>query len=127
MAGQFHRASRTTCVPTGFSFTNSQDRHDAVRRTSQPERLLGRVSGSQAILGRFPGATDWLPMPNGPTHTGLQCLSACAYLGSVLCGLIHGIDRDLVLAPNGLTLLHLKKLHALHPEIAEVAEGSFWR
>ena len=29
-----------------------------------------------------------------PTHASPQCLSACAYLGLVLCGLIHGIDRD---------------------------------
>ena len=60
-------------------------------------------------------------------HASPQCLSACAYLGRVLCGLIHGIDRDEVLAPNWQTLLHLKELHALHPEIAEVAEGSFRR
>ena len=28
-----------------------------------------------------------------PTHASPQCLSACAYFGLVLCGLIHGIDR----------------------------------
>jgi ADP-ribosyl-[dinitrogen reductase] hydrolase len=37
------------------------------------------------------------------------------------------LDRKEVLAPDSQTLLHLKELHALHPEIAEVAEGSFRR
>jgi hypothetical protein len=39
--------------------------------------------------------------------------------------LIQGIDRDEVLAPNWGPLRQLKELHALHPEIAEVAAGSF--
>jgi len=60
-----------------------------------------------------------------PTHASPQCLSACAYLGLVLCGLIHGIDREEVLAPNWGPLRQLKELHALHPEVAEVAAGSF--
>ena len=60
-----------------------------------------------------------------PTHASRQCLSACACLGLVLCGLIHGIDRDEVLAPNWGPLRQLKEFHALHPEVAEVAAGSF--
>jgi len=64
-------------------------------------------------------------MSNAIPHASPQCLSACAYLGLVLCGLMRGIDRDEVLAPNWPPLLHLKELHALHPEIADVAAGSF--
>jgi hypothetical protein len=64
-------------------------------------------------------------MSNGPTYTGPQCLSACAYLGLTLCGRIHGIDLDEVLAPNWQTLLHFKELHALHREIVEMPAGSF--
>ena len=45
--------------------------------------------------------------------------------GLIHFGLIHGIDRDEVLAHNWQPLLHLKELHALHPEVAEVAAGSF--
>ena len=64
-------------------------------------------------------------MSNAIPHASPQCLSACAYLGLVLCGLIHGIDRDEVLAPNWQPLLHLKELHPLHPEIADVAAGTW--
>ena len=60
-----------------------------------------------------------------PTHASPQCLSACAYFGLVLCGLIHGIDRQEVLAGNWEPLLRLKQIHALHPEVEEVAAGSF--
>jgi ADP-ribosylglycohydrolase len=60
-----------------------------------------------------------------PTHASPQCLSACAYFGLVLCGLIHGIDRQEALANNWEPLLRLKTIHALHPEVEEVAAGSF--
>jgi len=77
----------------------------------------------------FPGQLDelisYLMDSTRPTHASPQCLSACAYMGLILCGLIHGIDREEVLAPNWQPLLHLKELHALHPEIAEVAAGSY--
>ena len=60
-----------------------------------------------------------------PTHASPQCLSACAYFGLIQAGLIHGLDRDELLAPNWGALEQLRKIHALHPEIQEVAAGSF--
>ncbi len=79
--------------------------------------------------GLFPGRLDELVTllidSSRPTHASPLCLSACAYLGLVLCGLIHGIERDVVLSTNWGPLQQLKELHALHPEIAEVAAGSF--
>ena len=60
-----------------------------------------------------------------PTHASPQCLSACAYMGLVLCGLIHGLPREEVLSPDWQPLCRLKTAYALHPEIEEVAAGSF--
>lgn len=60
-----------------------------------------------------------------PTHASPQCLSACAYMGLVLCGLIHGQSRDDVLSPNWKPLLDLKKIYPLHTAVDEVASGSF--
>lgn len=57
----------------------------------------------------------------------MQCQSACAYLALVLCGLIHGIPRDEVLAPDWEPLRHLKDIHPLHPEVEDVAGASFRR
>ena len=60
-----------------------------------------------------------------PTHASPQCLSACAYMGVVLCGLIQGLDREEVLAADWEPLQRLRQVHGLHPEVAEVASGSF--
>ena len=47
------------------------------------------------------------------------------YMGIVLCGLLHGLPRDDVLAPE-FVRTHLSSEH-LHPEIEEVARGSYRR
>jgi ADP-ribosylglycohydrolase len=60
-----------------------------------------------------------------PTHASPECLSACAYMGTVLAALIQGEPRDAVLAPNWPGLAHLRETYALAPLIDEVAAGSF--
>ena len=77
----------------------------------------------------FPGQLDELVRllveSSLPTHASPQCLSACAYMGLILAGLIHGIDRDKVLAADWEPLRRLKQINALHSEVGEVASGSF--
>jgi len=60
-----------------------------------------------------------------PTHASSQCLSACRYFALVVTGLIHGRDRFEVLAPDWEPLERLKQAAQLHPEIEQVAAGSF--
>jgi ADP-ribosylglycohydrolase len=60
-----------------------------------------------------------------PTHASPQCLSACAYLGLILAGLIQGRPREEVLGPFWPPLLRLKEIYPLHKEVEEVARGSF--
>lgn len=62
-----------------------------------------------------------------PTHASPQCLSACVYFGLILCGLIHGQDREEVLASGWEPLESVERMKALHPKVAEVAAGSFRR
>jgi ADP-ribosylglycohydrolase len=62
-----------------------------------------------------------------PTHASPQCLSACAYFGVLLCGLAHGFPREEVLHPDWQPLQRLREFCPLHPEIDEVARGSFRR
>ena len=50
-----------------------------------------------------------------PTHASPQCLSACAYFGLVLSGLIRGTDRPEVLDPDWPPLATLKRIFPLHP------------
>ena len=98
-----------------------------------------RASGNGSIMrlapvpiqfaGLFPDQLDELIKccidSSLPTHASPQCLSACAYFGIVLAGMIHGIDRHEVLAREWAPLRHLQTIAPLHPEILDVAEGSF--
>jgi ADP-ribosyl-[dinitrogen reductase] hydrolase len=59
------------------------------------------------------------------THASEQCLSACRYLALVLAGLMHGLPRGEVLAPNWPPLLQMQEQFPPHPDIAAVAAGSF--
>jgi len=60
-----------------------------------------------------------------PTHASPQCVSACRYMALVLAGLMHGLDRDAVLADDWGPLEQLRQLQPLHPEVEVVAAGSF--
>jgi ADP-ribosylglycohydrolase len=62
-----------------------------------------------------------------PTHASQQCLSGCAYFGILLAGLAHGLPRGEVLHPDWKPVEQLRELYPLHPEIDEVARGSFHR
>lgn len=59
------------------------------------------------------------------THQAPAAVDACRFLGAILHGLIHGADKESVLADN----YHPagKTWENLHPEIAEVAAGSYKR
>lgn len=60
-----------------------------------------------------------------PTHASPQCLSACAYLATVLAALVQGHPRETVLSPKWAILDHVQGLYPLHPEIEEVAQASY--
>ena len=60
-----------------------------------------------------------------PTHASPQCLSACRYFALVLAGLMHGLERDEVLSNGWGPLQKLRSIEPLHPEVYDVAEGSF--
>lgn len=61
------------------------------------------------------------------THASPQCLSACRYMTLILCGLMHGLDRTVVLSPDWELLTQLQQIAPFHPEVATVAGGSFRR
>ena len=51
-----------------------------------------------ACMNLFPGSNDQLVQrlieSSVTTHASSQCVSACAYMGVVLCGLLHGLPRE---------------------------------
>ena len=60
-----------------------------------------------------------------PTHASPLCLSACAYFGIIFCGLLHGIPREKVLDPRWEPVPNVHVRSHFHPEILEIADGSF--
>lgn len=60
-----------------------------------------------------------------PTHASVRCIAACRYLGVVLAGLIHGIDRAIVLSPTWDKLEQLRSLEPWCDHVDAVASGSF--
>ena len=60
-----------------------------------------------------------------PTHGSRQCVSACQYMALVMAGLIHGLERDEVLAADWPLLEELRQAVELDEHIDEIAAGSF--
>lgn len=81
------------------------------------------------FLGLFPDQTERLATlaaeSSLPTHASPQCVSACRYMALVLAGLMHGVDREEVLAADWPPLKQLRNLEPLFPEVDAVAAGSF--
>jgi ADP-ribosylglycohydrolase len=60
-----------------------------------------------------------------PTHGSNQCVSACQYMALLMAGLLHGVDRDLVLAADWEPLQELRRAVDLNHRIDAIADGSF--
>lgn len=90
-----------------------------MRLAPVPIRFRHLFPGDLEALGRYAEESSL------PTHASEQCLSACRYLALVLCGLIHGEERDRVLSPDWEPLAKMKAIKSLHPLVQAIAEGSF--
>lgn len=60
-----------------------------------------------------------------PTHASAPCQSACVAMGVMLCGLMHGVPREEVLAADWDIMKRVRKFYSLHPTIDKVIAGSF--
>ena len=127
------------CFDIGITTQSALRRFEKTSNAKTSGDTSERASGNGSIMRLAPVPihyADLFPADLGElvsyliesslvTHASPQCLSACAYMGLVLCGLIHGIDRQEVLAAKWEPLLQLKRIHSLHPEVEAVAAGSF--
>lgn len=124
-------------VATSAALVRFLETHDAWTSGSTSERS----SGNGSIMRLAPVPITYAPLlfdrpdiviarcveSSRPTHASPQCLSACAYLGAVLAGLLQGTPREEVLSPHWPMLHRLQDIYPLHHEIAEIAHGSFRR
>ena len=77
------------------------------------------------LFDQLPELVGYCVASSLPTHASPQCLSACAYFGIVLAGLMEGLGRNEVFSGSWGPLVELKQLRTLHPEILEIIEGGF--
>ena len=77
---------------------------DPSERASGNGSIMRLAPVPMAYVRLFPDQldelVDRLVESSRPTHASPQCLSACAYFGVILCGLIHGMPREQVLDPR---------------------------
>jgi ADP-ribosyl-[dinitrogen reductase] hydrolase len=114
-------------LETGDAWTSAETAERASGNGSIMRLAPVPIVYSELLSDRLDILVERAVQSSRPTHASPQCLSACAYLGVVLAGLVQGLSREEVLDPNWPTLRRLLEIFPLHPEIAEVAEGSFRR
>ena len=102
---------------------------DSSSRSSGNGSIMRLAPVPIAFAGLFPDDLDTLVEhlveSSLTTHASPQCLHATAYFGLVLAGLINGLPREAVLDPSWPPLKRLAGLHDLHPEVSNVAQGSY--
>jgi ADP-ribosylglycohydrolase len=117
----------TRFLQTGDAWTSG----DASEHASGNGSLMRLAPVPIAYARLFPDRLEMLVEraveSSRPTHASPQCLSACAYLGVVLAGLVHGLPREEVLHPDWGPLGRLREFFPLDAQIEEIARGSFRR
>ena len=119
-AGALTRFKRQADARTSGDPSEQASGNGSIMRLAPvPIRYADLLPGQLDELVRF------LVESSLPTHASPQCLSACAYMGLILAGLIQGCPREDVLAASWPPLLRLREIYPLHPEVDAVAKGSF--
>ena len=72
-----------------------------------------------------PGHRALAAESSAPTHALPVCIDACRYYGALVVGAMQGVPKDELLAPRFSPVPGYWEAHPLHPEIDEVARGSF--
>lgn len=128
-----------TCFDIGITTSSALARFRESGDADSSGDPSERASGNGSIMrlapvpirfaGDFPDHVEALAQRAAesslPTHASPQCLSACRYFALVLAGLMYGMDRDEVLSPDWEPLERLRAIAPLHPEVDDVADGSF--
>ena len=127
------------CFDIGIATRSALGRWLACRDARQSGDPHPRASGNGSIMRLAPvpiAFGHWFPQHTGAlverlfessltTHASPQCRWACAYLGLILAGLMHGVPRDEVLWQHWPPLARLQRGGDMDAEVAAVAAGSF--
>ena len=127
------------CVDIGITVRTALSRFERTLNARSSGDTDSRASGNGSIMRLAPVPIRYLDcFPDSvlelanraaesslATHASPQCLSVCRYFAVILAGLMHGLDREQVLAADWDVLRKLREAEPLHPEVEKVASGSF--
>ena len=134
-----HYSVNGVCFDIGLTTCTALRRFESSRNARTSGDPSERASGNGSIMRLAPVAIRYAPLfpaqldelvryaaeSSLPTHASPQCLSACAYMATVLSALVHGVPRDHVLRDDWMPLLEILNVIELHGEVQEVAKGSY--
>jgi ADP-ribosyl-[dinitrogen reductase] hydrolase len=117
VAQALHRFARTSDPYSGTSDPYSAGNGSLMRLApvpmvyaNQPEKL-----------------DEYASLSSRTTHAAQTALDACRYYAALIAAALSGIDKATLLTVNFSLIPSLWERKPLHPEIAEIAEGSFKR
>lgn len=124
---------------TGRCFDIGNQTRDALERFERTGELYHEAdpsrSGNGSImrlapvpvwLARAPRtALDACADSSRTTHPSPLCVDACRYLGALIVGALEGRPKDELLAPRFTPVPGYWDEHPLHPDVRDVADGSF--
>lgn len=129
-----------TCFDIGITTQQALSRFERTGDANTSGDSSERASGNGSIMRLAPVPVRYAHLfpdqleelirycieSSRPTHASPQCLSACAYFGLILTGLINGVDRDEALSPDWKPLAQLKQHQPLHSERRLVTNRACW-
>ena len=68
---------------------------------------------------------EYAALSSRTTHAALTAIDACRYYAVLIAGALRGIEKESLLSANFSLIPGLWEKKPLHPEIAEIAAGSF--
>lgn len=117
VSGALHRFART-----GEPFSGSTDPYSAGNGSLMrlAPVVLFYAGNPRAAVRR---AAD----SSRTTHGAATALDACRYMAALILGALDGVDKQTLLADDYWPTPYAPDNTNLAPEIAEIAEGSFWK
>ncbi|MDW8327122.1 MAG: ADP-ribosylglycohydrolase family protein [Anaerolineales bacterium] len=127
---------------TGVCFDIGNTTRAALQRFEQTGNAFAgstdpNTAGNGSLMRLAPVALFYSPQPDlaihyaaessRTTHGAATAVDACRYFAGLIVGALNGVGKDELLAAHYSPAAEALSRHPLHPEVAEVAAGSFKR
>lgn len=120
--GNTTRTALLTFQKTGNPYSGSTD------SSSAGNGSLMRLAPVAIVCQHQPEKLDeWAALSSRTTHGAPAAIDACRYYGALIAAALNGAEKTTLLAEDFSLVPGLWQQKPLHPEIAEIAAGTFKR